>query len=113
MDQESPATAPGAPVATAKWLTASVANDTATVLRQAFDEAEQRDPAHEHTWVALVDGNTHQIDRIAAEAKVRGVDFIHVLEYLWAAAWCFFAEGDRRSLGGREGPRSALRQRRQ
>jgi hypothetical protein len=22
------------------------------------------------------------------------VDFIHVLEYLWKAAWCFFAEGD-------------------
>lgn len=23
------------------------------------------------------------------------VDFVHVLEYLWKAAWCFFAEGDR------------------
>jgi hypothetical protein len=22
------------------------------------------------------------------------VDFIHVLEYLWKAAWCFFDEGD-------------------
>jgi hypothetical protein len=22
------------------------------------------------------------------------VDFVHVLEYLWRAAWCFFAEGD-------------------
>ena len=22
------------------------------------------------------------------------VDFIHVLEYVWKAAWCFFAEGD-------------------
>jgi hypothetical protein len=22
------------------------------------------------------------------------IDVIHVLEYLWTAAWCFFAEGD-------------------
>jgi len=50
--------------------------------------------------VALVDGNNHQIARIGAEAKARKVtvpifvDFIHVLEYLWKAAWCFFVEGD-------------------
>lgn len=91
---------PTAPVAKAKWLTASVAEDTATVLKAAFDEAERRDPDHARTWVALVDGNAHQIDRINAEAKQRQVtvhiviDFIHVLEYLWSAAWCFFPEGD-------------------
>jgi hypothetical protein len=22
------------------------------------------------------------------------VDFVHVLQYLWTAAWCFFNEGD-------------------
>jgi hypothetical protein len=50
--------------------------------------------------MALVDGNTHQISRIKAEAAQRDVqvtiivDFIHVLEYLWKAAWSFFAEGD-------------------
>ena len=50
--------------------------------------------------MALVDGNIHQVDRIEAEAKDRGaditivVDLVHVLEYLWAAVWCFFAEGD-------------------
>jgi len=49
--------------------------------------------------VALVDGNNHQINRITAEAPQRGVpitvviDFIHVLEYLWKAAWCFHSEG--------------------
>lgn len=48
----------------------------------------------------MVDGNNHQIDRIQAEAKTRGVevaivvDLIHVLEYIWGAAWCFYAEGD-------------------
>ena len=89
-----------APAAKNKWLTASVVHDAATVIAAAFTEAERRDPAHARTWVALVDGNNHQIERIHAEAKARGVtvtiliDFVHVLEYLWGAAWCFHAEGD-------------------
>ena len=70
------------------------------VVASIFDEAERRDPDHRRTWVALVDGNNHQIDRIQAEASARGIavpiviDLIHVLEYLWDAAWCFFTEGD-------------------
>jgi hypothetical protein len=89
-----------APTAKHKWLTASVVDDAASVVATVFDEAERRDPAHEHTWVALVDGNNHQIDRIRVEATRRDVkvsivvDFIHVLEYLWRAAWSFFDEGD-------------------
>ena len=64
------------------------------------DEAERRDPTHTRTWVALVDGNNHQIDRIGAEATARKVtltvliDFIHVLESLWRAAWNFHPEAD-------------------
>ena len=91
---------PEAPKAKNKWLNASVVDDAATVIGAAFDEAERRDPAHERTWIALVDGACHQIDRITAEAKVRGVDvtivcdFVHVMEYLWSAAWSFFPEGD-------------------
>ena len=83
-----------------KWLTASVVEDAAEVVGRLFDEAERRDPNHKRRWVALVDGNNHQVDRIGAEAKARGVevviviDLVHVIEYLWAAAWCFFAEGD-------------------
>ena len=83
-----------------KWVTASVVDDAAEVLHGVFDEAERRDPTHQRNWVALVDGNNHQIDRVQAEAVARGIeitvviDFIHVLEYLWAAAWCFFAEAD-------------------
>ena len=89
-----------APKATNKWLTASVVDDAATVISQVFDEAARRDPRHQRTWVALVDGAKHQIERINAEAKARHVpvtivcDFIHVLEYLWSSAWSFFAEGD-------------------
>jgi hypothetical protein len=88
-----------APKARNKWLTASVVDDAAAVILQVFDEAQRRDPAHQRTWVALVDGANHQIDRINAEAKARQVevsivcDFIHVLEYLWSSAWSFFSEG--------------------
>jgi len=89
-----------APQATNKWLTASVVQDTTAVLSTVFDQAQRRDPTNSRTWVALVDGNNHQIDRIHAEAKQRGVtvpvliDFIHVLEYVWRAAWSFYREGD-------------------
>ena len=91
---------PEAPKAKNKWLTASVVEDAAEVVGRLFCEAERRDPGHQRRWVALVDGNNHQIDRIGAEATARGidvtivVDLVHVLEYLWAAAWCFFAEGN-------------------
>ena len=80
--------------------TASVVTEAAEVIGKAFDEATRRDPGHTHPWVALVDGNNHQIDRLKAEAKKRSVnvtivvDYVHVLEYLWTTAWCFFAEGD-------------------
>jgi hypothetical protein len=90
---------PGPP-ARNKWLTASVIDDAASVVGQIFDEADRRDPDHRRSWVALVDGNNHQIDRIAAQARARTVpvtiiiDFIHVLEYLWKATWCFHTEGD-------------------
>jgi ribosomal protein S9 len=89
-----------APKAKHKWLTASVVEDAATVVADIFDEAERRDPDHQRPWVALVDGNNHQIDRIKKEAKQRKltvtivVDVVHVLEYLWGAAWCFFDEGE-------------------
>jgi len=91
--------APG-PVAAGKWLTASVVDDAATVIASVFDEAARRDPDHIRPWVALVDGNTHQIVRIRTEADDRDVtvtiviDFVHVLEYLWSASWSFHDEGD-------------------
>jgi hypothetical protein len=97
--QDSQPRQPG-PAATAKWLTASVTDDIAAVITAGFDEAERRDPNHQRTWVALVDGNPAQIEAITAQAERRHVtvhvvcDFIHVLEYLWKAAWSFFEPGD-------------------
>lgn len=88
------------PTATGKWLTASIIDDAATVVTRVFDEAVRRDADHTRTWVALVDGNNHQIDRLHAEANTRAItvhvlcDFVHVMEYLWKATWSFHREGD-------------------
>ena len=93
------AAAPG-PIAANKWLTASVCEDAAAVIARVFDEAQRRDPEHARDWVMLVDGNQHQLDRVGAEAQARGapvtiiIDIVHVIEYLWTAAWCLYAEGD-------------------
>jgi hypothetical protein len=84
------------PKARHKWLTASVAEDCAAVVAAIFAEAGRRDPRHEATWIALVDGNKDQIARIKAQAAARKitvtiiVDLIHVSEHLWDAAWCLF-----------------------
>jgi hypothetical protein len=91
---------PREPQARNKWLTASVTDDIPAVIASAFDEAERRDPAHQREWVVLVDGNNTQIEAVTAEAAARGVqvtiviDFIHVAEYAWKAAWSFFDKGD-------------------
>lgn len=88
-----------------KWLVASVTDDAASVIAEVFAEADRRDPKRSRQWIALVDGNNHQIDRIQAEAAERGidvtvvVDFIHVLEYLHEAARCFYHEGDPAAAG--------------
>lgn len=107
-----------------KWLTASVEHDTTSVITAVFDEATRRDPGHRRDWLALVDGNAHQIDVIHDQARQRAVkvtimlDFVHVLEYLWKAAWYFYKESDkaaeqwvaehaRRVLAGRSGTAAA------
>src|SRR5262249_25940856 len=76
------------------------AEDSAAVIGAVFDQATARDPTHRRCWVVLVDGARHQLDLIRTEAARRHVtvhiviDFIHVLEYLWGAAWSLHAAGD-------------------
>jgi hypothetical protein len=72
--------APPAPTARSKWVTASVVDDAAVVVGHVFDEAERRDPDHQRTWVALVDGNNHQIHRLHTEAHQRGIDITIVVD---------------------------------
>jgi hypothetical protein len=91
--------APGEPArgpeAVNRWYTADITASRAETIAAVFDQAERRDPGHARTWIALVDGDVHQIEVIRAQADGRDlsvmilVDFIHVLEYLWKAAWCF------------------------
>lgn len=84
-----------------KRVTASVILDTKQVIDQTFQEAERRDPEHLRRWVVLVDGNKDQIAAVEKTAKTMGVhvtlilDLIHVLEYLWKAAYCFHPDGSK------------------
>lgn len=93
-------TARPGPHAMRKWLCGSVLAEPDAVIAQVFDHAEARDPTHTRTWVVLVDGARHQLDLIRSEAARRKVpihiiiDFIHVIEKIWAAAWDLHRPGD-------------------
>jgi hypothetical protein len=82
-----------------KRVWASVAKTTKKVVAQAYFEAHTRDPLGDKRWVVLVDGERNQLRNVRKEAKRIGieptiiVDFIHVLEYLWKAAYVFNKEG--------------------
>jgi len=83
-----------------KRVWASVEREAEFVIEEAFLEALQRDPEQQREWVVLIDGLPQQIKlikkvmkRLSVEATIV-MDFIHVLEYLWKAAWCFFDKGD-------------------
>lgn len=82
-----------------KRVWASLEKEPEQVIEAAFREAMHRDPNREKQWVALVDGNKTQLNllqKLAQQYQVRlviGLDIIHVLEYLWKAAYAFQAEG--------------------
>jgi len=90
---------PPRPQITNKRVWASVREDAKTVIGSVFAEAQKRDPLHLRDWVMLVDGEVHQLDIIEAltqslkQEVTIVLDFIHVLEYLWKAALCFFVSG--------------------
>jgi hypothetical protein len=87
------------PRARNKRVWASVAKAAEEVIEEVFDEACRRDPQHQRSWVMLVDGNRQQLHRIRGALRKRRMvvpvvlDFIHVLEYLWRAAYCLHGEG--------------------
>jgi hypothetical protein len=63
------------------------------VIEEAFAEALRRDPEQRMCWVVLTDGQEDLLRQVAASAKRYKVeivvvqDFVHVLEYLWKAAF--------------------------
>ncbi len=83
-----------------KRVWASVEREAEQVIEEAFLEALQRDPNQQREWVVLIDGLPQQIrliEKVMKRLQVKAsivMDFIHVLEYLWKAAWCFFDKGD-------------------
>jgi hypothetical protein len=95
-----PAVKKDRPRAENRWYTCDITAGRDVTIGKAFDEADRRDPDHARTWIALVDGDIHQLSLFQAAAAARGItlaiviDFIHVLEYLWKAAWCFHAPRD-------------------
>ena len=88
------------PRAVNRWYACDITAGRDVTIGKVFDEAERRDPDHRRAWIALADGDTCQLDWIRAQAAARGVtitiviDFIHVIEYLWKAAWCFHPPRD-------------------
>lgn len=87
------------PRPTSKRVWASVEHSPQRVIDDAFDEAVRRDPERRRRWVVLVDGNRDQLQRIKRTAQRVGVaitivlDLVHVLEYLWHAAYAFESAG--------------------
>ncbi len=84
-----------APKAQNKRVWASVKKEAQEVIEDVFCEAKARDSENKRDWVILVDGQKHQLDTIEKivenqQLKVTIIlDLIHVLEYLWKAAYCF------------------------
>jgi hypothetical protein len=82
-----------------KRVWASLEKTPEEVIKAAFEEAVCRDPTHKKNWVALADGNKHQIRILRRMAKEKGldltiiVDIIHVTEYLWDTGRVFYPEG--------------------
>jgi len=69
---EAPRPAPG-PEAQGKTVYASVCRPAAEVITDAFAEADRRDPEHARPWIAVIDGNCHQIETVTRLAAERGV----------------------------------------
>ena len=83
------------PLPEQKRVWASLEKSAEQVIESAFLEAFHRDPRQEKDWVAIVDGENHQLRVLKRLAKKQGVDLtiivdiIHVIEYLWTAGRAF------------------------
>lgn len=77
---------------------ARVEADMGTVIEKGFEEAMRRDPDQTMRWVVLTDGGEELLRQVDAAARRHQVeitqvqDFVHVLEYLWKAAYALHPE---------------------
>lgn len=87
------------PRPTNKRVWASTQRSAQEVVDDAFSEAMRRDPDLRRRWIVLVDGQRDQILRVERAARNVGaaitivLDIVHVIEYLWTAAYAFHKEG--------------------
>ena len=99
METKSPDADPPRPKPGNKRVWASVEREPRTVIEEQFEEALRQDPEKRRQWVMLVDGQEHQLALIRQCMKrydvepILVLDFIHVLEYVWKAAYCFHSAG--------------------
>jgi hypothetical protein len=91
-----------------------------TVIEQGFEEAMRRDPDPRMRWGVLTDGGEdlrRQIDAAARRHQVEITqvqDFVHVLEYLWKAAYALHPEAaEARERGVMERAKAVLQGRAQ
>jgi len=74
-----------------KWLTASVV-ETRQCDQAGRRGTERRTPSTKRTWVGSGRGNStnrpHRKEAARRKMKITSSHVIHVLEYLWTAAWC-------------------------
>jgi len=88
----------GRPRPANKRTWARVEADQKTVIEQGFEEAVRRDPDQKRLWVVLTDGQEDLLRQVHAAAERYKVDiiviqdFVHVLEYLWKAAYALHPE---------------------
>lgn len=86
-----------------KRVWASVERGEGAVIREAFEEALSRDSEQQRDWVVVVDGEVNQLSYIhkqLASCNLEAtivLDFIHVLEYLWKASYCFHEVGSEKA----------------
>jgi hypothetical protein len=96
----SPPGGKDAPQARDRWYAIDLAAGREVTISAIFGQAVLRDPDLARPWLALADGDIHQIRLLQAQAAARGItltiliDFIHVLGYLRKAAWCFHPPRD-------------------
>jgi hypothetical protein len=81
-----------------KRVWASLTKQPELVISEAFDEALHRDPNKQKRFCALVDGNKTQLSLLKKFALHHHLnltivlDIIHVIEYLWKAAFAFYSD---------------------
>ena len=82
-----------------KRVWAELRHSQRDTIAALFHEAHRRDPEQKREWVVLIDGQPSlrsQVEEVAKESGVEVhfvIDIIHVIEYLWKAAYALYGSG--------------------